>query len=384
MAAATATEVKKKDPGENKDRFWYPRFWDGMGVSVWFPLMAKNRFAIYPRRIGMFLIISLISFVNSFLALLQLAIYGRRINRTEIKEPPIFIVGHWRSGTTMLHELFVLDKRFTYPNTYECYAPSHALVSFRVFGPLLGILMPKRRPMDNMATGWNHPQEDEFALCNLGVPSPYLTLAFPNRPPQCQEYLDLQGVGPEARARWKDKFLWFVRTLTLRSPKRVVLKSPPHTARIALLREIFPDARFVHIVRDPYVIFASTVNLWKRLYKDEGLQVPRFEGLDEHVYETFNRMYAAFNSQQPSIPPGHFSEVRYEDLVADPIGQMRKVYADLGLDGFSDVLPALETYVASQKDYKTNRWQHKPEIKREINRRWSAYFEKYGYVKDEG
>ena len=50
-----------------------------------------------------------------------------------------------------------------------------------------------------MAAGWDRPQEDEFALCNMGVRSPYLTIAFPNHPPQDQDYLDFRGV-PAARA----------------------------------------------------------------------------------------------------------------------------------------------------------------------------------------
>ena len=133
--------------------------------------------------------------------------------------------------------------------------------------------------MDNMAAGWNHPQEDEFALCNMGARSPYLTIVFPNRPPQDQEYLDLERVSPEGLRRWKAKLRWFLQCITLRNPKRIVLKSPPHTCRVKVLLEMFPKAKFVHIVRDPYVIFPSTVNLWKRLYRDEGLQMPNLRGL---------------------------------------------------------------------------------------------------------
>ena len=130
----------------------------------------------------------------------------------------------------------------------------------------LGFLMPSRRPMDNMAAGWARPQEDEFALCMMGQPSPYLTIAFPNRPPQFSEYLDLQNLPPRAVARWQRAYLGFLRRLTFKDPRRLILKSPPHTCRIKLLLELFPDARFVHIVRDPYVVFPSTVNLWKSLY----------------------------------------------------------------------------------------------------------------------
>jgi len=380
---AANSEVKKPAAG-NKDRPWYPRVWDGMPMGSWFPMLWRNRFAINPLRVPMGVIVSLITPTNTVLGALQSTLYGRKIAAAEIQEPPIFIIGHWRSGTTMLHEYLVLDKRFAYPNTYQCYAPTHFLVSYDIFGPWLKYLLPKHRPMDNMAFGWERPQEDEFALAAMGVPSPYLTLAFPNRPPQHQEYIDFEGVSPADRQRWKEAIQWFIKAVSLRSPGRMVLKSPPHTGRIGVLREAFPDAKFLHIVRDPYTVFASTINLWKRLYADEGLQIPRLEGLDEYVFETFNQMYRAFDRDRPAIPPGNYSEVRYEDLVKTPVEQMRRIYDELGLGRFDQMQPALEAYVASQKDYKTNRWQFSAEVKREVGRRWAAFFDRYGYTRDDG
>ena len=244
---------------------------------------------------------------------------------------------------------------------------------------MVGFLMPKERPMDNMAAGWEHPQEDEFALCAMGVPSPYLTWLFPNRPPQYPEYLTLEHVPAADVARWKQKLLWFLKCITIRRPKRIVLKSPPHTARIKVLLEQFPNARFVHIVRDPCVLFSSTVNLWKQLSKAQGLQVPRFEHLEEEVFQTFCRMYEAFERDRHLIDPSRYSEVRYEDLVGDIVGQMEKVYQQLGLDEFEKARPALEKYVAQHAQYKTNRWEISPELRARIVERWSSYFEKYGY-----
>ena len=128
--------------------------------------------------------------------------------------------------------------------------------------------------MDRMKAGFDRPQEDEFALCMLGLPSPYATIAFPNHPAANPEYLDLETVPPTALERWKQGFLWFLKCLTYKQGKRLILKSPPHTARIKVLREMFPDAIFLHIVRDPYVVFPSTVNLWRSLYLTHGLQIP--------------------------------------------------------------------------------------------------------------
>jgi hypothetical protein len=234
--------------------------------------------------------------------------------------------------------------------------------------------------MDNMVAGWDRPQEDEFALCNMGLPSPYLTLTFPNRPLQNEEYLDLEGVPPEQLQRWKRGLEWFLKCLTVRSPRRIVLKSPLHTCRIKTLLELFPRAKFVHIVRDPFVLFPSTVNLWKRLSTDEGLQVPRFEGLEEVVFKGLARMYDAFRRDRELIRPGNLCEVRYEDLVKDPVGSMRRIYEELDLGGFDALLPALETFAAGHKDYRTNRYQISPDTRAGIARRWHWYIDAYGYA----
>ncbi len=362
-----------------KDRPWIPRFWDGMNAPGWFGLLARNRFAIYPSRIPMAVIISLISLTNQVLWLIQAVLFGRKIARTKIENDPIFVIGHWRSGTTLLHELLVRDQRHTFPDTYDCFAPNHFLVSGWSMKPALKFLLPANRPIDNMLAGWDHPQEDEFALCNMGLPSPYLTIAFPNRMPLHPEYLTLDKVPPAAVNRWKTVFLWFLKCVTLKRPKRIVLKSPPHTARVRTLLEMFPNAKFIHIVRDPCVVFPSTVNLWKRLNVDQGLQVPNHEGLEEYVYGNFIRMYEAFERDRELIAPGQLCDVHYETLVANPIEEMRRVYEELQLGDFEAVRPAIEEYFAGQKDYKTNRYQITPEMRAEVSRRWGKYMKRYGY-----
>jgi hypothetical protein len=358
---------------------WAPRIWQGCDFFAWIRLLVRNRFAVHWSCLHIAIIVTFVSCCHSVLRFIQEAIYGKRIRRTVIRQPPIFIIGHWRTGTTLLHELMILDERHGFPNTYECLAPNHFLLTERLFTRWLRFLVPSRRPMDNMPAGFDRPQEDEFALCMLGVPSPYLTIAFPNHPPQYPEYLDLQGVRPRALARWRLVFYRFLQQLTFKNPKRLVLKSPPHTCRIRILREMFPGALFLHIVRDPYVVFPSTVNLWKTLYRTHGLQRPTFVGLEEHVFATFLRLYARLEEDRPLVDPAHFYEIRYEDLVRDPVGQMRALYDHCNLGGFDAYLPRLERYLASNKAYQTNRYELAPPQRAEITRRWGDVIHRYGY-----
>lgn len=382
MSSPPAPE-KKKQPTGYVDKWYHARIWHGFNFLPWMRLLIKNRFAVGWHMVPASFVITILSLIQTVLWAVQGIILGIPLARTRIVKPPLFIIGHWRSGTTLLHELMVLDERHIYPNSYQCFAPNHFLISEWFATRALGFMMPKQRPMDNMAMGWKKPQEDEFALCALGRPSPYWTLAFPNHPPQYQEYLDMRGVSPSAVKRWQNTLLSFIKRLSFRRNKqRLVLKSPTHTARIRVLLEMFPEARFIHIVRDPYTVYASTVNLWKKMYAAQGLQKPKYVGLEEYVFTTFTQMYTAFEADRSLLKADQFYEVRYEDLVADPVGQLRTIYDQLDLGNFDMALPAVEKYLQETEDYKTNRYQMPEELRQEISRRWAPFIAQYGYGDD--
>lgn len=366
-------------PAPQRKPQWAPRMWEGCDFFTWIRLLMRNRFAVDPSCWYIAVIVTFVSFCHSLLRVVQGAIYGRRIRATVIEHPPIFILGHWRTGTTLLHELMILDERHSFPTTYECMDPNHFLLTEGLFTRWLKFLMPSRRPMDNMRAGFDRPQEDEFALCMLGAESPYFTIAFPNRPPQCQEYLDPAGLKGQDLRTWKRTFLSFLKQVTFRNPRRLVLKSPPHTARIAILKEMFPDALFIHIMRDPYVVFPSTVNLWRALYRTHGLQKPTFAGLEEHVLSTFTHMHQKLEEGKKLLDPGQFYELKYEDLVRDPAHELAKLYDHFQLGGFPKVLPRLREYLAANDGYETNRYQLTPQQRDEISRRWGTVIQRYGY-----
>ena len=200
MSSATATRPLVQKPSKPRLREWAPRIWEGCNLYAWLHLLWRGRFAIHPKFWHIATIITFVSSFHSLVRFVQQLFYGRAIARTAIHEAPIFIIGHWRTGTTLLHELLVLDERFSSPNTYECLDPNHFLLTEWFFQRCARLLMPSRRPMDNMEAGWDRPQEDEFALCMLGQRSPYLKIAFPNHPAPDDEYFDLETISPRALA----------------------------------------------------------------------------------------------------------------------------------------------------------------------------------------
>jgi hypothetical protein len=305
--------------------------------------------------------------------------FRRRLRNPPTTPPPLFIIGHWRSGTTLLHELAMLDDRFCCPNTYQCLAPGHFLLTEDAITSALAWIMPAKRPMDDVAAGFDRPQEDEFALMNLGAPSPYRRMAFPMTSRDVPEALDIEKLPAADRVRWERALRRFLIMLAVRDPRRPVLKSPPHTARVGVLAELFPEARFLHIVRDPFVVFPSTLRLWRSLHEVQALQVDDGAALERYAFAAFEEMYAAFDRDRPRLAPERLHELRYEDLVADPVGQLAEAYTRLDLGGFDRVRPALDTQARAMQQYRKNTFRHDPRLVEEIGRRCRFFIDRYGY-----
>lgn len=351
-----------------------------MRLSTWLQVLARNNFDISWSKLHTALSITGIAGINSLLAALDSAVYARKIAAVEIEKPPLFILGHWRAGTTFLHELLIRDPRYTYPNTYQCFVPHHFVFTEKWLAPLTSMLIPKRRPMDNMAAGWQRPQEDEFALCNLGVPSPYLSMLFPQRGPACSDYLDLRELSDTQRAAWRDAMSYFFRRVSYRDPRRIVVKSPPHTARVRTILELYPESKFVHIVRDPYELFISTVGLWKSLNEVQRIQAMGDESqLEQFVLATFERMYAAFEADRALLGDRQLIELKYEELVQNPLDTVRGVYDQLQLGDFALIEPELKSHLASVKNYRPNQYELADEQRQVIATRWAGYIKRYGY-----
>ncbi|MFO1062330.1 MAG: sulfotransferase [Pirellulales bacterium] len=351
-----------------------------MRTADWWSLVARNGFRISPRRLHLLLGVSFFTPLNDFLGLGQHLVHGRAIERTQLPADPIFILGHWRSGTTLMHELMVLDDQFASPSTYACFAPWHFLLTERLMFKFGGALLPDKRPMDNMKAGWQLPQEDEFALMILGAPTPYSRIAFPHSEPPHMNFFDMQDMDPRELKAWERSLTWFIKALTYHHGKQLIMKSPPHTGRLGTLLKLYPNARFVHMVRDPRKLFASTLRLWKSLEEVQALQIRESdEDLKPYIWECLDRMYASFERDRPQVDSSRIIDVQYEALAKDPIGTVEQVYRHLGLDGFEQARPRLEQRTTVQADYQVNQHAIDAALEAEILERWRPNAERYGY-----
>lgn len=359
---------------------WTPHIWEGVDAFTWARLLADNRCRVHWSKLYVAAVVTPVSAVHTALRCVQNALYAREVARTPVRHAPLFILGHWRAGTTLLHELLIADPTHSFPDYYECFAPDHFLLTGHWFPRWLWWMMPSRRPMDDVRIGWDRPQEDEFAACMLGLHTPYRRIAFPNSHPGPNRY-DLEDLPPAKQREWRRRFGTLIRELNYAHPGgRLILKSPPHTARIPHLLKLFPDARFVYIARDPYVLYPSTLRMWKTLYATHGLQRPTFAGLDELVLSTFEQIDAAYVNARPLVASNRLIELRYEDLVRDPLGLLEAVYERLGLGDFDRARPHAEKHLAGVSDYATNRYELSAADAETVTRRWGDYARRYGYT----
>ena len=351
----------------------------GITTGDWLRLLRENQFDVDPAYWHRAAVVTLLSGVNSFYRRQEDARFREQIAGTAI-HPPLFVLGHWRSGTTHLHNLLAQDSGFAFANTYQVTNPHTFLTTEEKHSRCFAWMVPEKRPMDNMAMSFQVPQEDEFAPCLMSLRSLYLGISFPRNEEAYSRYLTFEGVPSEEVQQWKNALVWFLRKLTLKYQRPLILKSPPHTARIRLLLELFPDARFVHIHRDPYQVFQSCRHYYDTATWYSYLQRPDLNGIDDGIIRRYRQLHDAFFAERALIPAGRFHEIRYNDLVRDPIGEMRTLYQQLDLCEFESHAPGLSHYLDSISTYRKNQFHplDKP-IRERIATEWKRGFDEWNY-----
>ncbi|MGJ8638643.1 MAG: sulfotransferase family protein [Opitutaceae bacterium] len=354
----------------------------GLTFGQWLKFLKKHgRYAklrYWPRIV----FYSMTSALNSCSVLFEKVVF-RRIPEDIIVPDPVFVLGHLRSGTTHLHNLLSVDANFSFSSTLEVTYPS-TFLSAKVFQKKIGsFFLSRKRPMDNVELTMDTAQEDEIALATLTGMSPYLGWIFYDDYDYYFRYMTFKGCTADERAGWKAHYYRFLQKLTWCFPgRRLISKSPPHTARIRLLLEMFPQAKFIHIHRDPYEVFQSTVNLYKKTLEGWSINPIPEQDVEALVFSYYNEMYAAFNEQRDLIPPGNFHELSFEDLETDPFRALELIYENLDLGDFEKATPALQTYIESLSNYQKNDYPElDPALKERIDSSWSHHFEQFGYSK---
>jgi len=351
----------------------------GMTLGNWWAFLRRHRFAVDLSHFPRALVQTVGSASNSVNAEIERRRFGRQIESVQI-QAPLFILGHYRSGTTHLHNLLATDPQFAAPNFFQVLNPHTFLSTERWAGPVVDRVIARRRYQDEMALGASMPSEDEFATCTMTGLSPYMGWCFPEDGADYNRYLTFRDADESEVSRWKHALTTFLKKLTVRFDRPLVLKSPPHTARIRLLLELFPDARFVHIHRDPYAVFQSTKHMIRVAQPLYLLRNGALQDGDDRIISVYTEMYDAYFQERRVISDGRHCEVAFEDLEREPVGVVGSIYKSLGLSGFEAIGPRLEGYLGTIAGYRKNRLDDLPEpLRHRIAHDWCRSFDEWGY-----
>jgi omega-hydroxy-beta-dihydromenaquinone-9 sulfotransferase len=359
----------------------YMQYLIGTNPLNWWKLLFDNKFDIKWWYIPKVLFISFIVLLNSPFVLLEKIIFTKKIYNTKIENDPVFIIGHWRSGTTYLVNILSKDKQFSFFTIIQTYAPWIFLTLKPVIEKVMKVTLPKKRPIDNIELNINLPQEEEFAVANSAPYSILHMMAFPRNRDKYVKYGLFENPSEQWIKKWKEVYLYLLKKVTYMSGgKRLLLKSPNNTMRIKALLELFPNAKFIHIYRNPYKVCASTIRMYRTMFSVYTLQeLAREEDAENFQVDLYKKFYTKFFKEKSLIPKGNLVEIKYEDFVQYPLKSLEFIYRELNMAGFDEAKIDFVKYINSQKGYKPGKNILKKRLMKKIRKNCSDIITELGY-----
>lgn len=358
----------------------------GIELNDWISMLRENDFKVSPEYFHRAAWVTGWSMPSMVLGKIEDAMYGRKLSSYEIEPEPLFLLGHWRSGTTHLHNLLGRDPNHTFPTVFQVVFPTCFLLTDQLIPALTSGMMDETRTYDNVKQGWEEAAEDEIALAKLTGMSPYISFMFPDNSARYERYVDFQEVTGAERDKWKENFLWFIKKIMVSTGgKRVIVKSCTHTARIPLLLEMFPNAKFVHIHRHPYEVFASTMHMRSHTDWENFFQLPEDAVEETRRVQTAllgRRVFERYLEDRHLIPEENLIELRYDEVCGDEMAVTKNIYEQFNLPGWDLYEPILSEYLDSISGYKRNKLDIDQELKDEVYNEWRLVFDNYEYPRE--
>jgi len=310
-----------------------------------------------------------------------------KIRKTKLKKDPVFIIGHYRSGTTYLHKLMATNKNWGFINTYNFLFPFSPLIIEKHFGAFLQkiaeIASFKHPHFNNYDYNFADPlEEDMYLIGALYKESAFWGEVFPK---QAETYFNSQIFfeNEEEKKSWSDSYDYCVKKFTHRhGGKRLILKNPPNAGRVKALLDLYPHAKFIFIYRNPYQVYYSTLHLWLRtIEKVYSLQKISDKEREDIIFNLYNGLMTRYYLEKSLIPAGNLVEVKYETLKDKPGQEIKKIYDTLGLEDYDHIKSALNKRLNKEKNYKTYNYSYDDVTQDKVYEHWKEFIDKYSYEK---
>lgn len=351
----------------------------GITPHAWFRMIWREKGRIdirfYPRLLFMFLN----AVINVPFQLFETIRFGRKIENTKVQSP-VFILGHPRSGTTHLHYLLSKDPQFAYCTVYDAMVPNIALTGGKLMKKLIASSLPPTRPQDDVTMTIDSPKEEEFAMAILSNTSYMNCFYFPKH---AKENFDrsVEFKTEEDKKHWQHHFHRFLKKLTYsKRGKRLLLKSPANTGRMQEILEIYPDAKFIHISRDPYEVYRSTVRLFEKVVPMTAFHKVSNDEMEDFIIDSYCAMNSKYLESRKHVPANQLIEVRFDELEGNPMFVLKKIYEQLGLDWTKDGEAGFNSELTRTQSYKKNRYSDlDPKKKESLKEKWESIFKGFDY-----
>ena len=317
----------------------------------------------------------------SLMAPIQERRYQKLLADKPLEHDPLFILGHWRSGTTFVHNIFAQDEHFAHTTTYQTVFPHLMMFGQPFFKFMMKIVMPSHRPTDGMELTPDQPQEEEFALTNMMTCSYYNFWFFPKRMLDfCDRYLTFETITPEEKRAYQEAFMKIVKiSMWNTGGTQYLSKNPPHTGHVKALVEMFPNAKFIYLMRNPYTVFESTRSFFTQTCGPLKLQDVSDDEIEMNAIKAYPRLYKAYQEQKQFIPEGNLYEVKFEEFERDAYNTTKDIYERLHLPCWEESEPAIRAYIESKRGYKKNKYEYKPRTIQLVNEYWGQVIDDWGY-----
>lgn len=318
--------------------------------------------------------------------LIQRLLFSRKVRRISLDgDQPVFILGLWRTGTTHLHYLMASDDQFGYLKNHQAFTMNFSLLSLDRLNKILSIFVPGKRPQDNVKVTLDDPAEEEQAFCTMTTRSSIHSFWFPHNKSYFTKYHLFEDITEKEKNAWKKDYLFLLKNIAYYSKKkRLLLKNPHNTGRVKELLELFPQARFIFIHRDPYTVFRSTKKLYNRMINSQMLQHCSQREIEKSILDDNASILRKYLRERELIPEGQLVEIGFDELENRPLDTMERIYGTLKLDGYEDARPSMENYLQSVKQYKRNKYRPLPKaIHGKLHSAWDFWFEEFGYQRQE-
>ena len=272
-------------------------------------------------------------------------------------QAPVIIVGHWRSGTTHVHNVLARAPGFATASPLAVGLPWNSLSLRGFLRRRLEECLPPDRLIDAMPVAPDSPQEDELALANMQELSFYHGIFFPHAIERAfARGLFFDGCSAAERARWQGRLALFVaKTARMAHGRRLLLKNPAHSGKLAIIAALMPKARFIHVYRNPFSVGRSTEAMLQTLLAELALERHAHVDIEALVTRTYPRLMSELHGGLATVPPRSAASLRFERFETDPMTELQRLYGELKLDGFTSARPHFSRYLAT-----TRTWRKRP------------------------